>query len=272
MKKSILAVLTSLSLSLILLGCSQSMASEQTTVENTKEAPQKSSEQTAETSEQTSVFDEYGFLKEELAKSVFEDEHQWVLVNKEYGLAADFVPDNLVPIEVPTVNQVPEVNQMSEAASDQLTQLFDAAKRAGHDLYAISGFRSYQTQETLYNNYVAQHGEDEANKFSAQPGHSEHQTGLAMDITSAAVDYGLSQAFGETEEGKWLADNAYRFGFVLSYPQGKEHITGYMYEPWHFRYLGKELAQLLYDRQLTYQEYLAELDIIDLVIHEEMKE
>lgn len=188
MKKSILAVLTSLSLSLILLGCSQSMASEQTTTENTKEAPQKSSEQTTETAEQTSVFDEYGFLKEELAESVFEDDHQWVLVNKEHGLAADFVPDNLVPIEVPTVNQVPEVNQMSEAASDQLTQLFDAAKRAGHDLYAISGYRSYQTQETLYNNYVAQHGEDAANKFSAQPGHSEHQTGLAMDITSAAVD------------------------------------------------------------------------------------
>ena len=179
MKKSILAVLTSLSLSLILLGCSQSMASEQTTAENTKEAPQKSSEQTTETAEQISVFDEYGFLKEELAESVFEDDHQWVLVNKEYGLAADFVPDNLVPIEVPTVNQVPEVNQMSEAASDQLTQLFDAAKRAGHDLYAISGYRSYQTQDTLYNNYVAQHGEDAANKFSAQPGHSEHQTGLA---------------------------------------------------------------------------------------------
>lgn len=93
-----------------------------------------------------------------------------------------------------------------------------------------------------------------------------------MDVTSAAVNYELSQAFGETEEGKWIAENAFRFGFILRYLQGKEHITGYMYEPWHFRYVGKEMAQLLHERELTYEEYLAELGIIDLVIHEEMED
>lgn len=272
MKKNFSYILASVSLSLMLVGCRQAMTSEQTPPDSTDEATHESTDSTVDTSEQTSVFDEYSFVKEELAESVFEADNQWVLVNKEYGLAEDFVPDNLVTVDVPTISEMLEVNQMNKVASDQLTQLFDAAKRAGHDLYALSGYRSYQTQDTLYNNYVAQHGQEAASKFSAQPGHSEHQTGLAMDVTSAAVNYELSQAFGETEEGKWIAENAFRFGFILRYLQGKEHITGYMYEPWHFRYVGKEMAQLLHERELTYEEYLAELGIIDLVIHEEMKD
>lgn len=271
MKKNFSYILASVSLSLMLVGCRQAMTSEQTPPDSTDEATHESTDSTVDTSEQTSVFDEYKWLQEELAKAAFEDDNAWVLIDKEHGLAEDFVPEDLVTIKVPTVNQMAEVNQMTDVASDHLTQLFDAAKRAGHDLYATSGYRSYQTQEQLYNNYVAQHGQAEADKFSAQPGHSEHQTGLAMDITSATVNHDLSQSFGETEEGQWLAENAHRFGFTMSYPEGKEHITGYMYEPWHFRFVGNELAELLYERNLTYGEYLAELGIIDLVIHEEMK-
>ncbi len=129
------------------------------------------------------------------------------------------------------------------------TMAADAAKQ-GINLFIVSGFRSYSTQASIYNNYVAQDGKAEADRYSARPGHSEHQTGLAFDLNS------LSQSFENTAEGKWLAANCYKYGFIIRYPKGKENITGYMYEPWHVRYLGTETATAVYNSGKTLEEYL----------------
>ena len=125
-----------------------------------------------------------------------------------------------------------------------------AAAKEGKSLSIKSGYRSYETQQTLYNNYVARDGKAAADRYSARPGHSEHQTGLAIDINRA------SDAFTKTPEAKWLAENCWKYGFIIRYPEGKESITGYKYESWHVRYLGKELAKAVYESGLTLEEYL----------------
>ena len=135
-------------------------------------------------------------------------------------------------------------------ANTALSEMIAAAKSEGINLYQISGFRSYSTQQTLYNNYVARDGKAAADRYSARPGHSEHQTGLAFDLNS------LEQSFGETAEGKWLAENCWKYGFIIRYPYNKESITGYMYEPWHVRYLGKDVAKQVYESGLCLEEYL----------------
>jgi len=123
------------------------------------------------------------------------------------------------------------------------------AKKQGINLNIISGFRSYQTQQGTYNGWVNKYGKEYADTISARPGHSEHQSGLAMDLNS------LQFAFAETTEGRWLAENCWKYGFIIRYPEGKEHITGYQYEPWHVRYLGKELAEKVYNSGLCLEEY-----------------
>ncbi|KMK77543.1 M15 family metallopeptidase [Alkalihalobacillus pseudalcaliphilus] len=178
------------------------------------------------------------------------------LVNKENHLESDYAPTDLVTLEVPTVLEDPEINQLREPAAKALTDMFTAALDNGLVLHARSGYRSYQTQDALFNRYVSQNGEEAANRFSARPGQSEHQTGLAIDITSESVNYLLKEEFGETAEGMWLADHAHTFGFILRFPEDKEDITGYLYEPWHFRYLGQELATDVFNSGLTYEEYL----------------
>ena len=123
------------------------------------------------------------------------------------------------------------------------------ASAQGIELFIISGYRSYETQERLYNNYVAKDGKQKADTYSARPGTSEHQTGLAMDLNS------LSGSFGETKEGKWLAENCHKYGFIIRYPKDKQGITGYIYEPWHIRYLGEETAGKVYQSGLCLEEY-----------------
>lgn len=179
------------------------------------------------------------------------------LVNRKNNLPDTYVPDDLVKItDVPTVLTNPEVNQLRKSAYEALIELFKAAKdEAGYDLYARSGYRSYNTQVSLYSSYVANHGQAAADTFSARPGQSEHQTGLSMDITCEAMNFQLDDTFGQTEEGKWVSENAHKFGFIIRYPKGKEDITGYMYEPWHIRYLGSELATDVHESGLTLEEY-----------------
>lgn len=179
------------------------------------------------------------------------------LVNRKRTLPKTYIPQDLVNLtEVPTVLPNPEVNQLREAAYNALIELFKAAKdEEGYILYARSGYRSYATQESLYNSYVNSRGKEAADTFSAKPGQSEHQTGLVMDITCEAMDFQLDDTFGETAEGKWVSENAHRFGFIIRYPKGKEDITGYMYEPWHIRYLGVELATEVYESGLTLEEF-----------------
>ena len=144
-------------------------------------------------------------------------------------------------------NYNPGVNPEAKAALDKM---FAAAKaEQSLKMWVCSGFRSYTVQKSLYNSYVRRDGAKAADRYSARPGYSEHQTGLAFDINYA--DY----RFKNTAEAKWLAANAYKYGFILRYPEGKESITGYMYEPWHYRYVGVESAKKIFDSGLTLEEY-----------------
>ncbi|QJD83846.1 CapA family protein [Cohnella herbarum] len=181
-----------------------------------------------------------------------------ILVNKTHSLGKDEVPPDLVTVDVPTVLDNPEVNQMKEEAAQALKELFGEAEKSGMKLYARSGYRSYRTQVALFQGYMDKHGEEAANRFSAKAGQSEHQTGLVMDITSDSASLQLSEQFGETDEGRWVSENAHKHGFIIRYPKGKEAITGYIYEPWHLRYLGVDLATKVYESGLTFEEYLVE--------------
>lgn len=141
----------------------------------------------------------------------------------------------------------PGLNGEAMAAFESMKK---AAAIEGINLFIVSGFRSYSHQSTLYKNYVARSGQAEADRFSARPGHSEHQTGLALDLNSA------SSSFAGTREAIWVANNSFRFGFIVRYPQGKEAVTGYMYEPWHMRYLGVANATKVFNSGLCLEEYL----------------
>ncbi|WP_425447147.1 M15 family metallopeptidase [Dethiothermospora halolimnae] len=182
-----------------------------------------------------------------------------VLANKERELSSDYIPKDLIipNVRFPFEENLPK-KQMREVAAKALEKLFDAANKETIHLFATSGYRSYDRQKNLFNYYTKQHGEEAANKFSAKPGQSEHQTGLAMDVTSQSVGFNLTEDFGQVVEGKWLKENAHRFGFIIRYPKGKEGITGYQYEPWHIRYVGKEVAKDIYENNLTLEEYYKE--------------
>lgn len=132
-----------------------------------------------------------------------------------------------------------------------------AAKNEGFELVPFSGFRSYEYQTTLYDRYVNRDGKDAADRYSARPGYSEHQSGLAFDIgEKGREDLWLTSAFGESPAGKWLVENAHKYGFILRYPEGKEDVTGFMYESWHFRYLEGDTAAKVYEAGVTLEEYL----------------
>ena len=180
-----------------------------------------------------------------------------VLVNKYFYLEQDYVPQDLT---VPNVSFSFEgydpKKQLRQEAAVALEALFSDALNNEHKLYAVSGYRSYQRQAVIFENNVQKRGWEKAAQISAQPGHSEHQTGLAIDITSAAANYALVQCFAETDEGKWIADNAHRYGFIIRYPKGKENLTGYMYEPWHLRYVGIAEATYIKENNLILEDFL----------------
>lgn len=147
-----------------------------------------------------------------------------LVANKTYSLPSTYNPGGLTSETNNAFNEM-----KADAAS------------VGLNIYVVSGFRSYSTQDSLYNRYVARDGKAAADTYSARPGHSEHQTGLAFDLND------VSDNFENTEEAKWLNNNAYKYGFILRYPKGKTNETGYIYESWHFRYVGKDLASKLYN-------------------------
>ena len=142
-------------------------------------------------------------------------------------------------------------NGLTNVTIEAFNKMQAAAKVDGLNIYISSGFRSYSYQKTLYNNYVNRDGVTVADTYSARAGHSEHQSGLAFDVNT------INDSFANTEEGKWLNDNCYKYGFILRYPNGKSDETGYQYEPWHFRYVGVELAEKLYNNGnwITVEDY-----------------
>ncbi|MFB9327535.1 D-alanyl-D-alanine carboxypeptidase family protein [Paenibacillus aurantiacus] len=182
-----------------------------------------------------------------------------VLVNKQRNLPSTYVPADLVVPNVPFsfAGSSPK-KQMRGIAADALEKLFAAAKKDGIKLAAVSGYRSYATQKAIFDRNQAIKGADVANRTSALPGQSEHQTGLAMDISSASAGYALEASFGDTKEGKWLAKHAPEYGFIIRYGKGMEKLTGYSYEPWHVRYVGVYIAKEITNKHLTLEQYLAQ--------------
>lgn len=169
---------------------------------------------------------------------------QSVIVNKFYTLNKDFIPNNLVNIE-------PQYGYgyVDKILYENFIKMANDAKENGLNIYIASGYRSYEYQEKLYNQYVSKDGQENADTYSARPGHSEHQTGLAIDLND------ISDSFGNTDEFKWLSENAYKYGFILRYPRDLTNITGYVYEPWHYRYVGNEIAKYIHETGITYDEY-----------------
>ncbi len=178
------------------------------------------------------------------------------LVNKTHPLPADYVPSDLT--EVAAVAPGVTCTQLRTPAAEAFAQLLNAAAFDGYTLVLRSGYRSYETQQKLFDGYVKKDGQNAAEQYSAPPGCSEHQMGLAVDVTSPSVNYKLKRNFGSTAEGSWLAENAHRFGFIIRYLDGKQDITGYIYEPWHIRYVGIQPATEIYRQNITLEEYLAQ--------------
>jgi len=215
-------------------------------------------------------YDDNNNNKEEDQMSTKDPNNQWtpatemdldpssptVYVNKEYCLPQDYVPDNLVTPKI--YFDLPgnsERKLMREDAAKAIESLFNAALEDGHTLYGVSGYRSYKRQKEIFLNNIVNKGKIHTLSYSAAPGTSEHQTGLAMDVSVKSIRYRLITAFANCPEGKWLAENAHHYGFIIRYPKDKSHITGYAYEPWHIRYVGKDLATYLYNNGLTLDEY-----------------
>ena len=179
-----------------------------------------------------------------------------VYVNKEYALPKNYKPENLVTPNIRfDITYYDERTLMRPEASKALEKLFKAADKAGYDLVGISGYRSYNRQYQIFTNNIVTKGKKHTLMYSAVPGTSEHQTGLAIDVSSESLHNKLSEGFSSTPEGKWLAKNSYRYGFIIRYPDDKAEITGYAYEPWHIRYVGRGLANYLYTNKLTLDEY-----------------
>jgi len=168
----------------------------------------------------------------------------WVVVNKLRPLdPVSYAPADLVT--VPVAHDNPAV--MRNAAAAALVQMFAAGAAEGAGQMQVqSSYRSYPVQKRVYNGWVSSRGQAQADKQSARPGFSEHQTGLAVDISPVPLKCALGACFGTTPQGEWLAANAWRFGYLLRYPADKTTITGYEYEPWHFRYIGIPLATELH--------------------------
>lgn len=181
-----------------------------------------------------------------------------ILVNKTHILSAGYIPKNLVNPNVPSANK--SKTMMTQEAAKALELLFTKAKQDNIPLSAISGYRSYSRQNEIFASNINKYGSiAAANQFSARPGQSEHQTGLAMDVSSPSVNFSLTQSYAQTREGKWLKENAPKYGFILRYPKGKENITGYQFEPWHIRYVGKNASLVIASRNITLEEYLGKI-------------
>jgi zinc D-Ala-D-Ala carboxypeptidase len=188
--------------------------------------------------------------------SVTDSSSLWAIANKKRPLSKGYTPAKLVVPNVP-LRLAPGEEQMkvSDVMAPALEALFAAAKKDGINLTLSSGYRSEALQIQFYNSYVARDGQEAADKYSARPGTSEHQTGLAADVIPANDKCHLEVCFADTPEGKWVAAHAHEHGFVIRYMKDKESVTTYQYEPWHLRYVGTDLANELYRTGLTMEEF-----------------
>lgn len=173
-----------------------------------------------------------------------------VLVNKNNQLPSYYIPNNLEEIDKNYAHDHKLVRRETRLAFEKLSQ---QAKDEGYRIVAVSGYRDYDYQKKLFEGYVKDKGLEYALNCSSKAGHSEHQTGLAIDVEGSNRDY---DHFEDAPEFTWMQENAYKYGFILRYPKGKEFITGFKYEPWHYRYVGKEVAAYIHKYNITLEEYL----------------
>lgn len=181
------------------------------------------------------------------------NEDYTILVNKTNVLRSNYTPKNLVKLNIEFLSDTSNESRcMEKKAADSLEDLVTTAKKENIILIGSSAYRSYKSQLRILKEETDKKGVDYADKYVAKPGQSEHQSGLAIDVTNRV------RCFDKTsKEAQWLANNAYKFGFILRYPDGKEDITGYNYEPWHIRYVGKDIAKEIYMKNITLEEYLS---------------
>ncbi len=173
-----------------------------------------------------------------------------VLVNKNNKLSKNYVPEDLENINIKYSN---EGKMLRKEAKEAFEKLSEDALKLGYKVIAVSGYRDYDYQDNLFNYYVDKYGEEYALSCSAKAGHSEHQTGLAVDVMGSNNSY---DDFEMSDEFEWMSTNSYKYGFILRYPSGKENITGFKYEPWHYRYVGYDVAKYIYENNLVFEEYI----------------
>ena len=179
-----------------------------------------------------------------------------MLVNIYYLLGSDYEPNDLVTISQTYAWGDKGSQRTRKVTYDAFLEMWNSAKEEqGYYLMISSSYRSYSEQEIVYNNYKNTRGQKYADSIAARPGSSEHQTGLTLDIFSKSNSN--KNTFKDTETAKWLADNCYRFGFILRYPEDLVKVTGYNYESWHFRYVGKEIAKYIHENNISFEEYYA---------------
>ncbi|MDO4963669.1 MAG: M15 family metallopeptidase, partial [bacterium] len=191
---------------------------------------------------------DYNFYED--AKPCDTSKGMYTLVNKYFYLDEKYIPEDIVSVDK---NYTVYNAKINKTVYDNFMKLANDAKDENLTIKITTGYRDYNFQNTLYNNYVKADGVINADKYSARPGYSEHQLGYSVDLTNAKnVSF---DEFEDTEEFRWLKDNAYKYGFILRYPKDKEYITGYIYEAWHYRYVGVDIASYIYKNDITYEEY-----------------
>lgn len=176
-----------------------------------------------------------------------------LIVNKYYKLEDGYYYGDLVTMS--TRYSISGGQKLNSEAYDAFKKLVEAGEEEEVYIRNLSAYRSYSRQSTIYNNYKKEHGLEWTDKWSARAGHSEHQTGLALDVTKKGMN--TFTGFENTKEFTWISNNAHKFGFVLRYPKSKSYITGYGYEPWHYRYVGVDVATYIYENNITFEEYYA---------------
>lgn len=185
---------------------------------------------------------------DKLALPLDEPTSIWLIVNKTFPL----VPKDWVPTDLTAMPGIPEGSdqKMREGPAAALTALYDEANAAGAGFKVSTAYRSFSFQKALYDPRAKSRGVSVADRTTARPGFSEHQTGLSVDVYTTEACH-LDQCFGETPAGKYVAEHAWVYGFILRYPEGKEGVTGYIWEPWHLRYVGEDLAAAMHDSGIT---------------------
>ena len=195
------------------------------------------------------VHADYEWYDEDAIKDTDTKKGTMMLVNKFYHLKEDYVPENIVDT---SKTYAYDENSATEETISAFKKMYAKAKSEGLNLIITSSYRTYKDQDRIWNSYAIRESEEWADSYAARPGYSEHQTALALDIVTYKS---TMDNFDETPEAKWLANNAYKYGFILRYPKGKEYITGFKYEPWHFRYVGVKIAKFIHDKKITLEEY-----------------